>query len=146
MKKRLVIFSLLGLLVLGGCGTSFTTSSATLEQYANENEYIYSDVSEDYADYGYITGVYVMEAENAHVELWEFDSAGTASQWMSGNVETIKEGSSSSSGSYTSSGGDYSITNSGTYYRIMFSDTSGIYAYGNKDSVNDALTSIGVIQ
>lgn len=68
-----------------------------------------------------------------------------ASKWFESNVEDLKEDSKSSSGSSTTSGGDYTITTDDMVYRILFSDDKGIFAYGDtKDSVNKVLADLNI--
>lgn len=128
-KKGLLVASLIGVVMLTGCGASFSISASDLEKYSEDNSAVYADMSDSYTDtYDYLDGLYVMEKDDVHVELWDLDTTQNASKWFESNVEDIKEGSKSSSGSSTS-----------------FSEDKGIYAYGDtKDSVNKVLADLNI--
>lgn len=145
-KKGLLVASLIGVVMLTGCGASFSISASDLEKYSENNSAVYADMSDSYTDtYDYLDGLYVMEKDDVHVELWDLDTTQNASKWFESNVEDIKEGSKSSSGSNTSSGGSYTITTDDMVYRILFSEDKGIYAYGDtKDSVNKVLADLNI--
>lgn len=145
-KKGLLVASLIGVVMLTGCGTSFSISASDLEKYSEDNSAVYADMSDSYTDtYDYLDGLYVMEKDDVHVELWDLDTTQNASKWFESNVEDIKEGSKSSSGSSTSSGGSYTISTDDMVYRILFSEDKGIYAYGDtKDSVNKVLADLNI--
>lgn len=145
-KKGLLVASLIGVVMLTGCGASFSISASDLEKYSEDNSAVYADMSDSYTDtYDYLDGLYVMEKDDVHVELWDLDTTQNASKWFESNVEDIKEGSKSSSGSNTSSGGSYTITTDDMVYRILFSEDKGIYAYGDtKDSVNKVLADLNI--
>lgn len=145
-KKGLLVAGMLGVVMLTGCGASFQIDAADLEKYSDDNEGVYADMSDNYKDtYDYIDGVYVMEKDDVHVELWDMDRPSNASKWFNSNVETLKEDSKSSSGSNTTSGGEYTITTDDMVYRVLFSEDKGIYAYGDtKDSVNKVLTDLNI--
>lgn len=96
---------------LTGCGASFSISATDLEKYSEDNSAVYADMSDSYTEtYDYLDGLYVMEKDDVHIELWDLDTTQNASKWFESNVEDIKEGSKSSSGSSTSSGGSYTIS------------------------------------
>lgn len=124
-KKGLLVASLIGVVMLTGCGASFSISASDLEKYSEDNSAVYADMSDSYTDtYDYLDGLYVMEKDDVHVELWDLDTTQNASKWFESN----KEGSKSSSGSSTS-----------------FSEDKGIYAYGDtKDSVNKVLVDLNI--
>lgn len=145
-KKGLLVASLIGVVMLTGCGASFSISASDLEKYSEDNSAVYADMSDSYTDtYDYLDGLYVMEKDDVHVELWDLDMTQNASKWFESNVEDIKEGSKSSSGSSTSSGGSYTISTDDMVYRILFSEDKGIYAYGDtKDSVNKVLADLNI--
>lgn len=145
-KKHLLVASLLGVVLLTGCGASFQINASDLEKYSEDNSAVYSDVSDSYTEtYDYLDGLYVMEKDDVHVELWDIDSSKNASKWFESNVEDLKEDSKSSSGSSTTSGGNYTITTDGMVYRVLFSDDKGIFAYGDtKDSVNKVLADLNI--
>lgn len=145
-KKGLLVAGLIGVVMLTGCGASFSISASDLEKYSNDNKAVYADMSDSYTDtYDYIDGVYIMEKDDVHVELWDLDKPSNASKWFESNVETLKEGSKSSSGSNTTSGGSYTITTDDMVYRVLFSEDKGIYAYGDtKDSVNKVLADLNI--
>jgi hypothetical protein len=128
-KKGLLVASLIGVVMLTGCGASFSISASDLEKYSEDNSAVYADMSDSYTDtYDYLDGLYVMEKDDVHVELWDLDTTQNASKWFESNVEDIKDGSKSSSGSSTS-----------------FSEDKGIYAYGDtKDSVNKVLVDLNI--
>lgn len=128
-KKGLLVASLIGVVMLTGCGASFSISASDLEKYSEDNSAVYADMSDSYTDtYDYLDGLYVMEKDDVHVELRDLDTTQNASKWFESNVEDIKEGSKSSSGSSTS-----------------FSEDKGIYAYGDtKDSVNKVLADLNI--
>lgn len=145
-KKGLLVASLIGVVMLTGCGASFSISASDLEKYSEDNSAVYADMSDSYTDtYDYLDGLYVMEKDDVHVELWDLDTTQNASKWFESNVEDIKEGSKSSSGSSTSSGGSYTISTDDMVYRILFSEDKGIYAYEDtKDSVNKVLADLNI--
>lgn len=145
-KKGLLVASLIGVVMLTGCGASFSISASDLEKYSEDNSAVYADMSDSYTDtYDYLDGLYVMEKDDVHVDLWDLDTTQNASKWFESNVEDIKEGSKSSSGSSTSSGGSYTISTDDMVYRILFSEDKGIYAYGDtKDSVNKVLADLNI--
>lgn len=145
-KKGLLVASLIGVVMLTGCGASFSISASDLEKYSEDNSAVYADMSDSYTDtYDYLDGLYVMEKDDVHVELWDLDTTQNASKWFESNVEDIKEGSKSSSGSSTSSGGSYTISTDDMVYRILFSEDKGIYAYGDtNDSVNKVLADLNI--
>lgn len=145
-KKGLLVASLIGVVMLTGCGASFSISASDLEKYSEDNSAVYADMSDSYTDtYDYLDGLYVMEKDDVHVELWDLDTTQNASKWFESNVEDIKEGSKSSSGSSTSSGGSYTISTDDMVYRILFSEDKGIYAYGDtKDSVNKVFADLNI--
>lgn len=145
-KKGLLVASLIGVVMLTGCGASFSISASDLEKYSEDNSAVYADMSDSYTDtYDYLDGLYVMEKDDVHVELWDLDTTQNASKWFESNVEDIKDGSKSSSGSSTSSGGSYTISTDDMIYRILFSEDKGIYAYGDtKDSVNKVLADLNI--
>lgn len=146
-KKGLLVAGLIGVVMLTGCGASFQIDASDLENYSKNNSAVYADMSDTYTDtYDYIDGVYIMEKDDVHVELWDMDKPSNASKWFNSNVETLKEGSKSSSGSSTTSGGNYTITtDDDAVYRILFSEDKGIYAYGDtKDSVNKVLADLNI--
>lgn len=145
-KKGLLVASLIGVVMLTGCGASFSISASDLEKYSEDNSAVYADMSDSYTDtYDYLDGLYVMEKDDVHVELWDLDTTQNASKWFESNVEDIKEGSKSSSGSSTSSGGSYTISTDDMVYRILFSEDKGIYSYGDtKDSVNKVLADLNI--
>lgn len=132
--------------MLTGCGASFSISATDLEKYSEDNSAVYADMSDSYTEtYDYLDGLYVMEKDDVHIELWDLDTTQNASKWFESNVEDIKEGSKSSSGSSTSSGGSYTISTDDMVYRILFSEDKGIYAYGDtKDSVNKVLADLNI--
>lgn len=145
-KKGLLVASLIGVVMLTGCGASFSISASDLEKYSEDNSAVYADMSDSYTDtYDYLDGLYVMEKDDVHVELRDLDTTQNVSKWFESNVEDIKEGSKSSSGSSTSSGGSYTISTDDMVYRILFSEDKGIYAYGDtKDSVNKVLADLNI--
>lgn len=145
-KKGLLVASLIWVVMLTGCGASFSISASDLEKYSEDNSAVYADMSDSYTDtYDYLDGLYVMEKDDVHVELRDLDTTQNASKWFESNVEDIKEGSKSSSGSSTSSGGSYTISTDDMVYRILFSEDKGIYAYGDtKDSVNKVLADLNI--
>lgn len=145
-KKGLLVASLIGVVMLTGCGASFSISASDLEKYSEDNSAVYADMSDSYTDtYDYLDGLYVMEKDDVHVELRDLDTTQNASKWFESNVEDIKDGSKSSSGSSTSSGGSYTISTDDMVYRILFSEDKGIYAYGDtKDSVNKVLADLNI--
>lgn len=145
-KKGLLIASLMGVVMLTGCGASFSISASDLEKYSEDNSAVYADMSDSYTEtYDYLDGLYVMEKDDVHVELWDLDTVQDASKWFESNVEDIKEGSKSSSGSSTSSGGSYTISTDDMVYRILFSEDKGIYTYGDtKESVNKVLADLNI--
>lgn len=145
-KKGLLVASLIGVVMLTACGASFSISASDLEKYSEDNSAVYADMSDSYTDtYDYLDGLYVMEKDDVHVELRDLDTTQNASKWFESNVEDIKEGSKSSSGSSTSSGGSYTISTDDMVYRILFSEDKGIYAYGDtKDSVNKVLADLNI--
>lgn len=145
-KKGLLVASLIGVVMLTGCGASFSISATDLEKYSEDNSAVYADMSDSYTEtYDYLDGLYVMEKDDVHIELWDLDTTQNASKWFESNVEDIKEGSKSSSGSSTSSGGSYTISTDDMVYRILFSEDKGIYAYGDtKDSVNKVLADLNI--
>lgn len=145
-KKGLLVASFIGVVMLTGCGASFSISASDLEKYSEDNSAVYADMSDSYTDtYDYLDGLYVMEKDDVHVELWDLNTTQNASKWCESNVEDIKEGSKSSSGSSTSSGGSYTISTDDIVYRILFSEDKGIYAYGDtKDSVNKVLADLNI--
>lgn len=145
-KKGLLVASLIGVVMLTGCGASFSISASDLEKYSEDNSAVYADMSDSYTDtYDYLDGLYVMEKDDVHVELRDLDTTQNASKWFESNVEDIKEDSKSSSGSSTSSGGSYTISTDDMVYRILFSEDKGIYAYGDtKDSVNKVLADLNI--
>lgn len=145
-KKGLLVASLIGVVMLTGCGASFSISASDLEKYSEDNSAVYADMSDSYTDtYDYLDDLYVMEKDDVHVELRDLDTTQNASKWFESNVEDIKEGSKSSSGSSTSSGGSYTISTDDMVYRILFSEDKGIYAYGDtKDSVNKVLADLNI--
>lgn len=145
-KKGLLVASLIGVVMLTGCGASFSISASDLEKYSEDNSAVYADMSDSYTDtYDYLDGLYVMEKDDVHVELRDLDTTQNASKWFESNVEDIKEGSKSSSGSSTSSGDSYTISTDDMVYRILFSEDKGIYAYGDtKDSVNKVLADLNI--
>lgn len=133
-------------MILTGCGASFTISPEALETYAENSGYAYADVSDDYADYSYIDGLYVMASTDAHVELWDLTSADYAASWFQSNVEDLENKESSNRGSSTSSGGDYAFTIDGEYYRVCFSGDICIYAHGEKNSIINILTDLEIVK
>lgn len=141
-KKGLLVASPIGVVMLTGCGASFSISASDLEKYSEDNSAVYADMSDSYTDtYDYLDGLYVMEKDDVHVELRDLDTTQNASKWFESN----KEGSKSSSGSNTSSGDSYTITTDDMVYRILFSEDKGIYAYGDtKDSVNKVLADLNI--
>lgn len=145
-KKGLLVASLIGVVMLTGCGASFSISATDLEKYSEDNSAVYADMSDSYTEtYDYLDGLYVMEKDDVHIELRDLDTTQNASKWFESNVEGIKEGSKSSSGSSTSSGGRYTISTDDMVYRILFSEDKGIYAYGDtKDSVNKVLADLNI--
>lgn len=145
-KKGLLVASLIGVVMLTGCGASFSISASDLEKYSEDNSAVYAAMSDSYTDtYDYLDGLYVMEKDDVHVELRDLDTTQNASKWFESNVEDIKDGSKSSSGSSTSSGGSYTISTDDMVYRILFSEDKGIYAYGDtKDSVNKVLADLNI--
>lgn len=145
-KKHLLVASLFGVVLLTGCGASFQISASDLEKYSEGNSAVYSDVSDSYTEtYDYLDGLYIMEKDDVHVELWDIDSSKNASKWFESNVKDLKEDSKSSSGSSTTSGGNYTITTDDMIYRVLFSDDKGIFAYGDtKDSVNKVLADLNI--
>lgn len=145
-KKGLLVASQIGVVMLTGCGASFSISATDLEKYSEDNSAVYADMSDSYTEtYDYLDGLYVMEKDDVHIELWDLDTTQNASKWFESNVEDIKEGSKSSSGSSTSSGGSYTISTDDMVYRILFSEDKGIYAYGDtKDSVNKVLADLNI--
>lgn len=145
-KKGLLVASLIGVVMLTGCGASFSISATDLEKYSEDNSAVYADMSDSYTEtYDYLDGLYVMEKDDVHIELRDLDTTQNASKWFESNVEDIKEGSKSSSGSSTSSGGSYTISTDDMVYRILFSEDKGIYAYGDtKESVNKVLADLNI--
>lgn len=145
-KKHLLVASLFGVVLLWGCGASFQISASDLEKYSEDNSAVYSDVSDSYTEtYDYLDGLYIMEKDDVHVELQDIDSSKNASKWFESNVKDLKEDSKSSSGSSTTSGGNYTITTDDMIYRVLFSDDKGIFAYGDtKDSVNKVLADLNI--
>ena len=96
-KKGLLVVGMIGVAMLTGCGASFQINATDLEKYSNSNSGVYADMSDSYTDtYDYIDGVYVMEKDDVHVELWDIDKPSNASKWFESNVETLKDGSKSS--------------------------------------------------
>lgn len=145
MKKRRILAAWgLTMAFLSGCGASFDVSQSTLEDYANDNEGVYADVTSDYSDYDYVEGVYVVETDDIHVELWDLDSTTDASAWFQNNVETLKSTAKTNSGSSTSNGGNYKFNTDDGYYRILFSEDEGVYAHGDKEAVDAALSTMGI--
>lgn len=145
-KKHLLVVGLIGVVMFTGCGANFQISASDLEKYSDDNSAVFSDVSDSYTEaYDYLDGLYVMEKDDVHVELWDIDSSKNASKWFESNVEDLKEDSKSSSGSSTTSGGDYTITTDDMVYRVLFSDDKGIFAYGDtKNSVNKVLADLNI--
>lgn len=146
MKRKLIAIGLICATLLTGCGANFQISASDLEKYAEDNSAVYSDMSDSYTEsYNYIDGLYVMNKEDVHVELWDLDSTENASKWFENNVESLKGDSKSNSGNSTASGGNYTITTDDMVYRVLFSGNKGIFAYGDtKDSVNEVLTDLNI--
>ena len=117
-----------------------------MEKYSDDNSAVFSDVSDSYTEtYNYLDGLYVIEKDDVHVELLDIDSSKNASKWFESNVEDLKKDSKSSSGSSTTSGGNYTIMTDDMVYRVLFSDDKGIFAYGDtKDSVNKVLADLNI--
>lgn len=143
MKKSALVAGLIGVVLLTGCGAKFDVTPADLESWEGST---YADVSDDYKDtYSYIDGVYIAEKDDVHIELWDLDSTSNASKWFEGNVEDLKEKAKSSAGSSTNASGDYTINTGDVVYRVLFCEDKGIYAYGDdKESVNDALSTLNI--
>lgn len=60
-KKGLLVASLIGVVMLTGCGTSFSISASDLEKYSEDNSAVYADMSDSYTDtYDYLDGLKVM--------------------------------------------------------------------------------------
>lgn len=89
--KRIIQICCLTALVLTGCGTSFEASSEQLEAYANNNSGEFADVSSEYSEYEYVDGVYIAEANDVHIELWDLDDVNNTAMWFQNNVEELKE-------------------------------------------------------
>lgn len=145
-KKRLLTVGLMGITLIAGCGAKFNINASDLESYSEENNAIYVDMSNNYtSDYEYIDGVYILEKDDVHVELWDLDTTENAASWFANNVNILKEDSKSNVGSNTKISGDYTITTDVAVYRVLFLNDKGIYAYGDsKDSVNQILNDLGV--
>jgi hypothetical protein len=147
MKNFKKVLAVCGIVVaLTGCGASFSITNSDLQTYATNNSNEYSDVSSEYESYSYVDGVYLMYNNNTQVELWDLDSTANASSWFQSNLATLEASASTKVGSSSSSGGDYSLTVSGVYYRLLFSEDKGIYAYSdNKDDLTNTLVGLGII-
>lgn len=72
MRKK----GLFGVVMLTGCGASFSISASDLEKYSEDNSAVYADMSDSYTD----TYDYVMEKDDVHVELWDLDITQNASK------------------------------------------------------------------
>lgn len=80
-KKGLLVASLIGVVMLTGCGASFSISASDLEKYSEDNSAVYADMSDSYTDtYDYLDGLYVMEKDDVHVELWDLNTTQNASK------------------------------------------------------------------
>jgi hypothetical protein len=136
-------------MVLTGCGASFDISGSDLENYADKNDsFEFYDDSSIYEDEDYIDGVYVIESDETHVELWDLSSTSRAQSWFDDEVESLTGiNGASYSGSETSSGGDYTIKDSEVVYRLLFSNDKFIYSYSDsKETLTEVLEGIGVIE
>jgi uncharacterized lipoprotein YehR (DUF1307 family) len=130
---------------LTGCGSvSFDVSKSDFETYAKNNSGTLTDVTSNHSDVSNVENVSLLTIGSASVELWDFSSTEAASQWIDDTQKTLSNGAKSYSGSAGSNGGSYTITTSDKYYRILFSGDKGIYAYGDKDAVNSALSALNI--
>jgi hypothetical protein len=135
-----------GVMLLAGCGASFEISESDFSDYANKNSGTLTDVTADYSTDGNVEGVYLLEIDNAQIELWDYDTAENASKWFDDQTEILTDESTSVAGSVTSDGGDYHFTIDGEYYRLLLSGDKGIYSHGDKDAVDSALTSMEIVK
>lgn len=138
--KRLILTALCSTLLLTGCAPKFDVKPSSLEKYAEEHDGVFTDKTEEYVVDLAIDGLYLVDTDDAHIELWDWDNTDNCRSWFNTNVEERLQTSKSYSKSSTSKAGTASMTDeNGDYYKIYFSEDKGIYACGAKDSVNKAL-------
>lgn len=141
--KRLILTALCSTLLLTGCTASFDVKPSSLEKYAEEHDGVFTDKTEEYSEDLAIDGLYLVDTDDAHVELWDWGNTDDCRSWFHENVEAKLETSKSYSKSNTSKAGTASITDeNGDYYKICFSKDKGIFACGDKDSVHEILDEI----
>lgn len=161
-KSKIALIALIAVMVLlfascgGKTGTSGDSDSKTpvaeavdYSQYAEENDMIYSDATEDIKsqlgdDADLLTSIDVVANDNAHIEVWTWNDVTTAGSWFQSNKDTLAEKASSNIGSNTTKKGSYTFTVDGETYKLSFNGNVGVYAYGDKDALDTHLSAMGL--
>ena len=141
--KKIVLTALCSTLLLTGCAPKFDVKPSSLEKYAEEHDGVFTDKTEEYSEDLAIDGLYLVDTDDAHVELWDWGNTDDCRSWFHENVEVKLETSKSYSQSNTSKAGTASITDkNGDFCEVKFSEDKGIFACGDKDSVKKVLDEI----
>lgn len=147
MRIRVTAISLALLLLLVGCGASFSVTPADFEQYANSEKCTYVEITEEDTERYSLKSVVAIDDiitldGSCRIELWTFEDG--ADKWFTETVAALKEESKYYSGSTTVHSGDYKFTGEDNY-RILFCDNLGIKAKGNGYSIEEVLKELDVI-
>lgn len=153
MKKRnIVLFVTCLLILLGvtGCGNKTAISTSTFKSITEENNYITSDVTNQYISYEYVNEATVAQSsEGFQIEFYVLDSESNAISMFNTNkdiFESYKGNASTETSSNIGNNTSYTLTSNGYYMHLCRVDNTLLYVRvldSYKDSVKDIIKKIG---
>lgn len=153
MKRKnifLISICFLMLITLTGCGNKKVASSSDFKSIAESNDYIVSDVKNQYSAYDSVKEAYVAQHNSEYqLEFYVLDSSDSATQMFNTNKKTFEGYKGSSSSESSSNMGNYSkyaLTSSGYYMYLCRVDNTLLYVRVNdsyKDSIKDFVKKLG---
>lgn len=153
MKKRnIVLFVTCLLILLGvtGCGNKKAISTSTFKSITEENNYITSDVTNQYISYEYVNEATVAQSsEGFQIEFYVLDSESNAINMFNTNkdiFESYKGNTSTETSSNIGNNTIYTLTSNGYYMHLCRVDNTLLYVRvldSYKDSVKDIIKKIG---
>jgi hypothetical protein len=136
--KKFAAAVVAGSMLLAGCSGVTTSSEVEPITYVTDGLDV-KDVTSEHSDVSGVDSVILYEDEGASVEIWEFSSDDAAKSWCDATREELKSSSTSNSGIEINGVVDYKYKVDGIYYRVMRTNATCVYSYGDKDAVDSAL-------
>lgn len=153
MKKRKFLFVVICffmLFALTGCGSKTVKNTSDFKSIAENHNYTITDVTSQYASYGYIKEATVAQSSDGwQVEFYVLDDEGNATSMFNTNKSTFENYKGNSSSESSSSMGNYSsytLTSSGYYMHLCRVDNTLLYVKvpdTYKDDVKNLVKELG---